>query len=87
MKMIFAAAQSSEERVRVAAYQCLVETASSYYEFLQEYIQLIFQVRICLVPGFRPSNLPTRLHIQQLALFYLTPNPFQRLPIAIPSRR
>jgi hypothetical protein len=84
MKMIFAAAQTSEERVRVAAYQCLVETASSYYEFLQEYIQLIFQVRICVVPGFRLANLSTHLHLQHLALFYLALNPSQHSPIAFP---
>jgi hypothetical protein len=54
MKMIFAAAQSTDERVRVASYQCLVEIASSYYEFLQEYIQLIFQVHARLTPPPRP---------------------------------
>lgn len=28
--------------VRVAAYQCLVEIASSYYKYLQAYIKIIF---------------------------------------------
>jgi hypothetical protein len=63
MKMIFAAAQSTDERVRVASYQCLVEIASSYYEFLQEYIQLIFQVwarSILLAPLHHRS--PSHVH-------------------------
>lgn len=44
MQMVFKASQCPDERVRVAAYQCLVEIGSSYYKYLPEYMQTIFKL-------------------------------------------
>lgn len=44
MKMVFSATQSPDENVRKSAYECLVEIAQSYYEYLPEYIEPIFRL-------------------------------------------
>lgn len=44
MQMVFAAAQSPDTKVRVAAYQCLVAIATLYYSYLGEYIEYIFNM-------------------------------------------
>ena len=44
MGMVFAAAASTDERVRVAAFSCLVTMGSEYYKYLQPYMVQIFQL-------------------------------------------
>ena len=44
MSMVFSAAVSEEERVRVAALQCLVTIASIYYGLLEPYMQHIYEL-------------------------------------------
>ena len=41
-KMVYDACQSADKRVRIAAYQCLVEMSAQYYQFLNEYMHPIF---------------------------------------------
>jgi hypothetical protein len=42
--MIGATASFADERVRVAAYQCLVEVVLLYYEYLEPFMSDLFQV-------------------------------------------
>ncbi len=42
MHMIFSATRSEDVLVRVAAFECLVQVASSYYDFLPAYMPEIF---------------------------------------------
>ena len=44
MNMVFSAAMSETERVRVAALQCLVTIASTYYQYLEPFMQVIFNL-------------------------------------------
>lgn len=44
LQMIFGAISSNSVNVRVAAYQCLVQIASNYYEYLNSYISQIYAV-------------------------------------------
>ena len=44
MEMVFNAAQSTDERVRVAAFSCLVTMGSEYYRYLEPYMVDIFNL-------------------------------------------
>ena len=44
MKTICEATQSRDPKVRTAAYECIVQIAFLYYEKLQDYIQVLFQL-------------------------------------------
>lgn len=44
MKTICEATQSSDARVRAAAYECIVQIAFQYYDKLQAYMQTLFQL-------------------------------------------
>ena len=44
MGMVFSAAQSTDERVRVAAFSCLVTMGNEYYKYLQPYMVTIFNL-------------------------------------------
>ena len=44
MNMVFSAALSDMERVRVASLQCLVTIASAYYRYLEPYMQHIYNL-------------------------------------------
>ena len=44
MGMVFSAAQSTDERVRVAAFSCLVTMGSEYYKYLEPYMVQIFNL-------------------------------------------
>jgi hypothetical protein len=46
MTMVFQAAASNNVDVRVAAFNCLVEIASTYYDFMPEYITNLFMVAV-----------------------------------------
>eukprot|EP00466_Bigelowiella_natans_P016435 jgi/Bigna1/47819/estExt_Genewise1.C_190028 len=43
-KMIFASAISKDNRVRFAAFECLVEVAKSYYEHIGNYMKQIYEL-------------------------------------------
>lgn len=49
MQMVFTACQSDLEDVRVAAFSCLVEIGTLYYDFLSDYIQFIFQATLTVI--------------------------------------
>lgn len=44
MQMVFGVTQCEEEKVRAAAYECLIQISSSYYQFLGESIAHIFDL-------------------------------------------
>lgn len=44
MDMVYGVTQCNEVRVRAAAYQCLIQIAGLYYQFLRESIAVIFEL-------------------------------------------
>jgi importin subunit beta-1 len=49
MKTICEATQSSDARVRAAAYECIVQIAFQYYDKLQAYMQTLFQLTFATI--------------------------------------